>query len=151
MAIVLTKKKPKSQSAEAELVSDFAGLIDEIGAMQAEQTRIEQQIKELQKKQKPYKEKLKSLAELLHEVDEHGDDETFVELGVSYQAELGKKGTARSIKDIEQVRQLMGDTTFFKVCSVTLKAIDDYLTPEEKAEVLGIERTQRGVSVTKRP
>ena len=149
MAIVLTKKKPKTRPAE--LVSDFAGLIDELGAMQAEQTRIEQQIKELQKRQKPYKEKLKSLAELLHEIDEHGDDETFVELGVSYQAELGKKGTARSIRDIEKVRELMGDATFFKVCSVTLKAIDDYLTPEEKAEVLEIERTQRGITISRRP
>jgi hypothetical protein len=151
MAIVLTKKKLKAQPAEAEVLSDFGELIDEIGAMQAEQTRIEQQIKELQKRQKPYKDKLKSLCELLQEIDEHGDDEKFVELGVSFQAEFGKKATARSIKDIGQVRQLMGDETFFKVCSVTLKAIDDYLTPEEKAAVLEVERTLRSVEITRRP
>jgi hypothetical protein len=151
MAIVLTKKKLKVQPVETEMISDFAELIDEIGAMQAEQTRIEQQIKELQKRQKPYKEKLKSLCELLQEVDEHDDDAKFVELGVSFQAEFGKKATSRSIRDIEKVRQLMGDATFFKLCSVTLKAIDDYLTPEEKAAVLEIERTVRGVEISKRP
>ena len=150
MAIVLTKKKLKPQPVEAELVSDFAELIDELGAMQPEAQKIDEQIKALQKRQKPFKDKLKSLCELLHEVDEHGDDEKFVELGQTHRAEFGKKGTARTITRIEKVRELMGDETFFKVCSVTLKAVDDYLTPEEKAEVLETERTLRGVEIAKR-
>ena len=155
MAIVLTRRKLQAKQVEApgglEVISDFAELIDELGAMQPEALKIDEQIKALQKKQKPYKDKLKSLCELLHEVDEHGDDEKFVELGQDFRAEFGKKGTSRTITRIEKVRELMGDETFFKVCSVTLKAIDDYLTPEEKALVLEVERTPRGVEIAKRP
>ena len=150
MAIVLTRRKLQATKADVEVISDFAELIDEIGALQADALKIDEQIKALQKKQKPFKDKLKSLCELLHEIDEHDADEKFTELGQAYRAEFGKKGTSRSITKIEKVRELMGDETFFKVCSVTLKAIDDYLTPEEKAQVLETERTLRGVEIAKR-
>lgn len=152
MAVLLLKKKTQSQTGDVTvpILSDFATLIDELGAMQAEQEKLSKKIKELTAQQKPYMEKLKKLKEMMREVDEHDDDEEFVELGETYQAEFGKKGSSRSIKDIRKVKELMGEPTFFKVCSVALKDIDAYLNPEEKEQVLITERGLRGVTIIKR-
>jgi hypothetical protein len=144
--IVLTKKK----AAVAPELSDVAALIDELGSMQADFDARKKQIRELEAKQQPYKDKLLELQTLIHEHDEHDPDDTFRELGEHYQADCGKQATSRSIADIKGVQKLMGDKVFYQVCSVTLQNIDDYLTPDQKAQVLDAERGYRTIKISRR-
>jgi hypothetical protein len=144
--IVLTKKK----AAVAPALSDVAALIDEIGALQADFEARKKQIKALEAKQKPYQDKLLELQALIHEDDEHDPDDAFRELGEHYQADCGKQGTSRSIADIKGVQKLLGDQVFYEVCSVTLKNLDDYLTPAERDQVLTYERGYRTIKISRR-
>jgi hypothetical protein len=148
MAVVLKKKIQVEEEPE---LSDLAALIDELGELQPKFERRKRRLKLLEVAQETYKAKFKRLQELIAEDDDdHHDDDSFVELGTTFRAEFGKKGCSRRIADIQKVRELMGDETFFKVCSVALKDIDDYLNPEERAQVLETERGLRGVKITKR-
>lgn len=148
MAIVLTKKKVLFD--DGPQLSEFAALIDELGAMQPEFERIKKRAKELDEKLKPFKEKLSRLQELIAEYDERAADETFEELGETYKAEVGKKGCQRRVADIRKAKELLGDEVFFKLCSITLQALDDYLNPDERGQVIAVDRGLRGIKITKR-
>jgi hypothetical protein len=141
MAIILTKKKAKVQ-VQDELVSDFAELIDRVGALSGEAEEIEAAIKELQTKLKPYKEALAELQAKLEEL-ELGDDETAVELGTLYRLEIGKRGTSREVTDMRKVHELMGDELFYELAKINLKDLDNYLTLPQRKQVVKENRTKR--------
>ena len=103
----------------------------------------------MQEKLKPYK---KALAELQEKIDEleADDDATLEELGGVFRLELGRKGTSRRIADTQKLRELMGDELFFQCATVTLKDVDAYLTPPQRAEVLEETRTGRTLKLIKR-
>ena len=54
---------------------------------------------------------------------------------------VSSKGTKRVINDMKAVAEALGDT-FIEVATVPMKALDDYLTPEERAEV--VDESQNG-------
>ena len=131
------------------LISEFAELIDLVGTLQEAAEPVMKEIKALQERLKPLKE---AEIKLQSEIDalELGDDETDNEVGATFKVEVGKKGTSRKITDLAAVKKLMGAETFMKVATVTLKNIDDYLTPPEKAQCVTETRSCRGYKVIKR-
>jgi hypothetical protein len=149
MPLVITKKKTVEIELPVEPLSEFAGLIDIVGALAAEAEEITARIKAEQEKLKPYK---KALAELQEKIDgiEADDDATLEELGGVFRIEAGRKGTSRRIADTLKLRELMGDELFFQCASVTLKDIDAYLTAPQRAEVLEETRTGRTLKLIKR-
>lgn len=153
MAIVLTKKKVVSAPAlEPELdvsLSEFADLIDEVGRLQEEAEKISQRIAREQEKLKPYNEAMAKLKAKIAEL-EVGPDDTITENGHNYYVEAGKQGTSREITDMKKVRELLGDELFMQLATVTLKNIDDYMTPPQKAQVINEKRTSRTIKVKKR-
>lgn len=159
MVVQITKKKVEAEVASAVLLSDFAATIDEVGTLTAQIEKVQADIVEKTKKeqekltglQKKLAPLLKSLGEQLNAAHAEDDpDQTFVESGEKFQAEIGKKGNARKITDIKLVKDLMGEDTFFALCKVNLKDIDDYLNPQEREAVLETERTKREVKIVKR-
>ena len=167
MAIVLKKLKqqaaanaapaPKKTPAKTplkvveteELLSDFADLIDRVGTLQKEAEPIAKQIKALQEKLKPLADATKELQTTLDNLD-LDDDGTCEELGALYRVEVKAKGSSRSINDMQKVRKMLGDETFFKLATLTLKDVDSYLTPPQKEEVIDVERTKRGFKIIER-
>ena len=149
MPLVITKKKTVEIELPVEPLSEFAGLIDIVGALVAEAEEITARIKAEQEKLKPYK---KALAELQEKIDgiEADDDATLEELGGVFRIEAGRKGTSRRIADTLKLRELMGDELFFQCASVTLKDIDAYLTAPQRSEVLEETRTGRTLKLIKR-
>src|SRR5262245_26184441 len=151
MPIVLTKKKPAPVEIEmpVEPLSEFAGLIDLVGALSIEAEEITARIKAEQEKLKPYKKAMTELQERTDAIDAE-DDALLEELGGAFRVEAGKRGTSRRIADLHRLRELMGDELFFQCASVTLKEIDAYLTAPQRAEVLEESRTGRTIKLIKR-
>lgn len=145
---VLLKKKPIAVSPAADPYAALKAKIDEVGRMEVEAKKIEARIKAEQAKLKPYKD---GVAELLAMVEEFGlsADQVLEKSGESFAAEFGAKGQSRSITDLGKVRSFMGDDLFMQLASVTLKNIDDYLTPPQKEACLTTERTKRSVKFSK--
>ena len=52
--------------------------------------------------------------------------------------------------DVELAMKKMGRKLFFQKCAIGLGVIDQYLTPEEKHQVLKVERCSRGIKVLRR-
>lgn len=153
MAIVLTKPKPQTAAALTKpidpMLSDLAPLIDAVVALEPEALKIQARVALDLERLKPYKEAQKALDDAVQLMDED-DDAKWSELGTTHKIEIGKKGNSRSIKDMELVKKLMGNMLFMKVATVTLKAVDDYLNPEQKEQVLTTARTTRSVKIIKR-
>lgn len=166
MAIVLTKKKAApapakaapvkfkkksalAQAAEQQLVSDFAGLIDEVGELEAEAEKLQAKAKEILKAIEPLAAKRKELDEKIQEIiadpDAKGE-----ELGTKYKVEWGKQGTKRELTDLAEVRKMLGDDLFFSLAKVNLGDVDDYLTPPQKEKVIATSRTDRKFKIVKR-
>ncbi len=154
MAIVLTKKKvieaPSIETGVPDFtLSEFADLIDEVGALQEDAEKIQARIKKEQEKLKPYNDAMKRLKDRIAEIEDK-DDEELEELGSRYVVEAGKRGTSREITDMGKVKKLLGGELFMQLATVTLKNIDDYMTPPQKAQVLKENRTTRTIKVLKR-
>lgn len=134
-----TKVAPVTANPEAQTVAE---LVDKVGTLEADALLIAKQIKALQEKLKPYKAAVKELQEHVDTL-ELDDDATTELRGTVYRVEVGKRGTSRSIIDLPKVFEFMGEDVFTQVATVPLKAIDDYLTPPQKEQVLKIDRTDR--------
>ena len=149
MGLITLPKKAK-QALPETLLSSLTTEIDTIGKMLEEAEPITAQIKALQEKLKPLAKAQKDLQAKIDALEGLDDDqEGHVENGVVYMAEIGKRGTSREIKDLGKVKTLLGDETFMKLASVTLKSLDQYLTPPQLQEVLRYERTSRSVRIVK--
>lgn len=168
MAIVLKKLKQQAAASTApvkakadnsnaklkvvsqeQLLSDFADQIDLVGTLQKEAEPIQKEIKALQEKLKPLADATKVLQETIDNLD-LDDDATTEEIGTAFRIEIKAKGSSRSISDLEKVREFLGDETFFKLATLTLKDADSYLTPPQKEECITTERTKRGFKIIER-
>jgi hypothetical protein len=164
MAIVLKKQvaaevsaapapvKPTSKlqvAAEQQLLSDFAGLIDEVGALEVEEEKIAKQIKKLQESLAPLRDKRKELDAKVAEIEADADA-VGEELGARFRLEWGKQGTKREIVDMPRVKAFLGDDLFMQLATVRLGDIDDYLTPPQKAEVIEEGRIARKYKIAAR-
>jgi hypothetical protein len=150
VVIKLAPKGPVVQF-EGDVLSDYAELIDDLGRHQKQFEDRKEQVRQLTEQMVDHKDKLVRLQQMVDEYDvEHGDDDSWYEDGAEYRAELGKKGTARSINSMAKLKRLLGADTFMKLVTVALKDVDAYLNPQEKAEVLDVTRGLRSVKITKR-
>ncbi len=151
MGLLVIPKKVVAAEPPSELLSPFGELIDRYGALTEAAEPILKQIAELQEQLKPLG---KAKAELQKEIDAlelHPDFKDGEEIGAVFKVEIGKRGSSREIKDMPKVVELMGADLFLKVATVTLKAIDDYLTVDQRAEVIETKRTSRTFKLIRRP
>jgi hypothetical protein len=132
---------------------EIAALVEEVGALQDAATAMAKQIKVLQAQLKPYAEKMKALTELVTEyAEEQGmdPDKVFTEVTDNFLIQVGKAGALRTVANIEVVLKVLGKKLFFEKCAIGLGFIDHYLTPEQKQQVLKVERGARVVTVVRR-
>jgi hypothetical protein len=148
---MLTITKIKPQLSQAELLSEIAEEIDAFGLLAEEAQPIIDQIAKLQLKLKPMADAKKLLEAKIDKMPIPDDCDGHVEKGVMYEAAIGKRGSSRSIKDMEEVKTALGESLFMSLATVKLGDIDAYLTPEEKAVVLEVTRTAHSVKVSRRP
>lgn len=149
MGIVIHKKKVETLVA-AEPLSGLAALIDDYGRLAEESVTVQLQIAALSKKLEPLLTVKKKLEAAIEELPIPDDCAGHMELGASYQAEVGDRGHKREIKDLDGVKKAMGTELFMKLAKVTLKDIDNYLTITQREKVLAETRTSHSVKVTKR-
>lgn len=160
MAIVLKKLKEKAAAntnvkvakktvVSDKVLSDFADQIDLVGTLRKEAEPILVEIKKLQERLKPLKEAEEALQETLDALD-IDDDATGEEYGAAFRLEIKPKGSSRKITDMAKIREFLGDETFFKLATITLKDADAYLTPPQKEQVIVTERTKRGYKLVQR-
>ena len=135
----------------AELVSDFAELIDNVGKLTQESEPILKKIAALQEQLKPLAKAKADLQKAIDNLELPDDAADGEELGAEFKIEVGKKGSSRSIKDMPKVVELMGPELFLKVATVTLKHLDDYLTKAQRDEVVETTRTSRSYKLIRRP
>ena len=128
-----TAKKiaPKVKAAEAGFDQDKVAR--RYKKLQAELAEIEADPK--------IKKKRDELDQLKKELINHGNrtlgnDETLVIVTPLGDVKIGKRGTARSITDMDKAVGFMGQETFMKVAKITMSDLDKYLNPEEIEQVI---------------
>ena len=157
MTILLKKPQVKLQEpveASAGNVDEIAALIDDIGSMLSTVEAKQKMIKALQAELQPYTEKMKALTALVSAIGEHGADDTFQDEGTQFRALVGKRCIARRVTDPALAIKLLNKAekgVAWKIVSVPLGKLDAYLTPEEKAQVITLDRGERSVVVAKKP
>ena len=149
MGLVILKKKLVAAPHQPAL-SEFADQIDLVGQLTEDAAPILAEIKTLQEKLKPLAEAKAKLQESIDALELDDDFDKGVEIGSVFRVEVGKKGASRSITDMQKVRKLMGSDLFFKVATVALKDIDQYLTGPQRDEVIETKRGSRSYKVIKR-
>lgn len=141
---MITLKKKLAQ--ESEQLSPLAQQIDLVGAMQKDAEKITAQIKKLQEQLKPFKKQVELLQSMIDELD-LDDDAKVEKAGQNFIAEIGPRGNSRSITNMAAIREFLGDDLFMQLATITLKNVDDYLTPPQKEQVLKTDRTSRSVKI----
>ena len=144
--ITITKKKVSTLPALSAITLE----IDAYGDALETAAPIQAEIKRLTAKLKPLKEAETALDTAILSLDLDDDVEGHMERGAAYEIEIGKRGSKREIKDLEKAKKLLGNELFMKIAKITLKDLDDYLTPPERDMVLTTNRTAHGVKLAKR-
>ena len=165
MAITIKKQVQKAQAQDhVEGLSDFSAEIDAIGKLAEDADALEITLT------KAVRDKLNKIAalrkeagakakELATQITIHLDElamtpnATTQEEGTKYIAEVGKRGTLRSIIDLSTVKTLMDDQDedlFMKLAKMNIGDIDAYLTPEERSLVLKTTLQNRSLKIVPR-
>ncbi len=156
MTFVIKKKIPQTaciSSGKQQTPPEHLDLIEQVGILQDEAMDRTKRIKILQLDLQPYTEKVKQLAKLVskHAQQSGIDPDKLFNLSTDdFVLQVGKAGTVRTVVDVEQAMKKMGKKIFFQKCTIGLGVIDQYLTPEEREDVLKVERCLRGVKVLRR-
>ena len=153
MGLLVLPKKVAVISAPAPNpdLSAFADLIDRVGTLTEKAAAIAIKMKALKEELKPLAEAEKLLQLEIDALPIDDDAVDNVQLGEQFRLEVGRKGSSRSIKDMEQIKQMMGEELFMKLATVTLKAVDDYLTLPQKEQCLATSRGSRSFKIAKLP
>lgn len=149
VALVLKKKQQAAFEPVVQVKSKLEMQLDLVGSQLPEVAKLNKQIKDLQAKLKPYKDELDKLQEMVDAL-EIDDDETDTIVSDRFRAEVGAKGKSRSISDLGQVKEYLGDELFMQLATITLKHVDDYLTPPQKEKVIKTDRTKRSLKIEKK-
>lgn len=146
MPITILKEAAETEEAVVEL--DVFALVDAYG--EAEQQADKIRVKILKKTQ-PLATELKEVETQMaylqqqiimnFEEKEHGDARSGELQGAKYRACIGAKAIKRTIKDMELAKKYLSPDVFMKLVKLTLKDVDDYLTPPQKEQVLNVERS----------
>ena len=146
--ITIPKKKVELQTQQP--LSVIAEQLDLFGKLSEEAAPIINQIAELQLKLKPLADAKKALEAAIDVLPIDDDAEGHMERGAYFEAQIGKRGKSRSIKDMALAKKELGDKLFMQLATVKLGDLDKYLTPPQLAVVLEEKRTAHSVKVTKR-
>lgn len=159
MGVHVTKVKVETHAETSlPLVSEYAAKVDKLAKLQSDIAKLETaiaaknavELKKLTALKADQAELLNTLTEELNtEYEDKDDDTKFVVKGAKSgrAVEVGKKGTSRTITDMKTVHDVMDTGVFWKTVKMNLKDLDDYLTPEEREEVIKTERTKRPVKL----
>lgn len=140
----------QKQQAEVDETS-IPDLVDSAGDAEYEIEKIKAKIKRLQEQQREHRVAVDRLQDAVNAVFSDRDPDEVVRVeGRRYRLEVRPMGRSRRVRDPREVHAILGDDTFYDVISVPLKAVDDYLTPEERSNVLEELRGPRGIKITKR-
>jgi hypothetical protein len=149
------KCKTPTVSPVIQIISDkTATLIDEIGAMLPVVEAKQRMIKALQAEQQPYTDRMKALTVLLSAIEGPGPDETFRYQGSQFIALAGKRCIVRRVSNPALAIELLNEAQegiAWQVISVPLGKLDAYLTPEQRAQVITVDRGDRPVTIAKKP
>lgn len=148
MVSVVLKKKPALQPALETVKSPLQQQLDLVGSQMLEAAQIAKKIKELEVKLKPFKAEHDKLQKMVDEL-EMGDDASDVIKGDRYRVEIGPRGQSRKIKDLAKAKEFLGDDLFMQIATVTLKNLDDYLTPPQREQVIQTDRSKRSIKIEK--
>ena len=157
MALLIPKKKivvaPATAEIDTDLPIDIAELVVEIGQNLGNAEALEKQVKSLTASLKAHKDKVKLLVEKVtkHAIDAEipDDGEKSEDVG-EFVLAIGKAGVTRSVKSTELAMKLLGKKVFLEKCTIGLGVIDQYLTPEEKQDLIITTRGERSVKITRK-
>lgn len=110
-------------------VSKIRTMIDSLAEINAEYKRLGDAKKDLETLLKKY-----------FEEKELTPEEDYIFVGELFQCDLGQVGMKRTIKDIRQIREFLGDDPFMNLATVKLSDIDKYLSTAQKAQTLDSKR-----------
>ncbi|KKN63180.1 hypothetical protein LCGC14_0504500 [marine sediment metagenome] len=136
MSVTMVKDRPKSKAKGKKGQAAMMVMVDELGALQGDLEILQAE---------PVFSKAREMgvriADLSKELRAHANDtlaaDQKVEIsGDFYVASIGEKAKKRTVTDIAKIHHLMGDDAFYQIATVPLKKVDDYLNPEQRAEVL---------------
>ena len=147
VAPVVQPLKPHQTLAPAEL----GQLIDKVGREGPAVTKLLEKLKKIQDELKPYKKDIDLLQGEIDKIEGFSADEVLEVISVDFLVEAGVKATVRTVADKEKILEYLGSENFLKLCDIKLKVVDDYLTPEQKEEVLTIDRTKRTIKILPTP
>jgi len=140
--VTVVKDRPKTKQKTEGLspAAQMASLVDELGALAGDLEIL--QAEPVFAKAREMSARVEELkGDLRTRADDILADDQEVELpGESYVAKIGKKANKRTITDIRAIAKFMG-ANFFKIVSVALKDVDDYLNPEQREACISKART----------
>ncbi len=141
MGVTVIKDRPKAGTkVKGKEVNELVSIVDTLGGLEADLATL--QAEPVFAKAREIAERIDDLkGELRARCDATLSPEQSVELpGESYVATVGKKANKRSITDVRAIAKFMG-RDFFKIVSVALKDVDDYLNPEQREQCISSDRT----------
>jgi hypothetical protein len=133
---------------------EIATLIDDIGSMLPAVRARQKKIKALQNQLQPYADKMKTLTALVSAIEGHEADETFRRDGELFAAMIGKRCVVRTVTDPALAIKLLNKAekgVAWRVITVALGKLDTYLTLEQRAQVITVDRGERPVVIVKKP
>ncbi len=132
-----------TEESKAEITTEAITAVDRIAVLETYLAEHSAQVADEVQELGALKTTLRDIADQFAE-----PDEKVTIYGLANRAEIGAKGLKRTVSDIVAVRAMMGAKQFDQLCSIPLKAIDDYLTPPQREKVLEVERSgTRSLSV----
>jgi hypothetical protein len=142
-----------SQCCPVTLPPEVHALVEEIGAAQDLADVTAKRIKVLQAELKIHTTKMRKLAEL---IAQHAlscgisDDEELSAVSKNFMVKAGKAVVVRHVSDPGLIMEMMGQALFLEKCTIGLGIVDQYLSPEQRQQVLTIERGPRSVAILPR-
>ncbi len=141
MTATILKNRPKVKAkAKPGSKEELAAMVDEIGALQGDLEIL--QAEPVFAKAREMAEKVDELkVEFRTRMDEALKPDQKTEIGgQTYVATVGAKANRTTVTDVETIHSFMGKD-FYKIASVLIKDIKDYLNPEQREEVTVTDRT----------
>ena len=152
----MTSMKPDIKMLEPVEAShtttdEIATLIDDIGSMLPAVRARQKRIKALQDALQPYSDKMKVLTALLNAIDGPSPDHTFRYQGTQVIAMVGKRGVVRRVTNPGLAIKLLNRAEKGIAWQVISVPLDAYLTPEQRAQVITVDRGDRPVTIAEKP
>ena len=157
MTVVMKQMKCKPQEMPTACLTawdEISALIDDIGTMLPAVEAKQKMIKALQGELQPYVDQMRALTALLNAIEGPEADDTFQYQGTQFIAMVGKRGVVRRVTNPALAIKLLNKVEkgiAWQVISVPLGKLNAYLTPEQRAQVIAVDRGDRPVTIAEKP